>query len=90
MKESKKPSPSTLIPGKNSAKTYDTKSVEEIAYLRFRGFQLVGEPYGQGRFKWARFVDSKELREVAQAFWNGCQEKRLFDELRNAKQFLMD
>lgn len=71
-------------------KTYDTKSVEEIAFLRFQGFRLIGQPFGDGRYKWASFEDSEELRGAIQEFYNGSGEKRLFDELRNAKQFLLD
>ncbi len=71
-------------------KTYDSKSVEEIAFLRFKGFRLIGQPFGDGRYKWASFEDGQELRKAIEAFYNGSPEKRLFDELRNAKQFLLD
>jgi len=69
---------------------YRTKSVEEVAFLRLKGFKLVGPPVGEGRFKYATFEDSDERRIATQNFYNGCDEKRLFDELRNAKQFLLD
>ena len=70
--------------------TFETKSIEEIAFLRYKGFRLVGPPFGEGRYKWARFEDSFDLRSAVQSFYNGSTEKRLFDELRNAKQYLMD
>lgn len=67
-----------------------TKSVEEVAYLRFRGFRLIGSPVGDGRFKWASFERTDALDQALSDFYNGSDEKRLFDELRNAKQFLLD
>jgi len=70
--------------------SYRTKSVEEVAFLRAAGYKLNSEPIGEGRFKWASFEDSLELRQNVRDFYNGSPEKRLFDELRNAKQYLMD
>lgn len=67
-----------------------TKSVEEIAYLRFRGFKHIGPPVGDGRFKWACFEKTPQLEKAIEDFYNGSDAKRLFDELRNAKQFLLD
>lgn len=67
-----------------------SKAVEEVAYLRFKGFKLVGPPIGDGRYKWACFEKSEELDVAIQDFYNGSDAKRLFDELRNAKQFLLD
>jgi len=68
-----------------------TKSIEELAFLRFKGFRLTGPPVGDGgRYKWACFEKSKELDAAIQDFYNGSDAKRLFDELRNAKQFLLD
>lgn len=61
-----------------------------MAYLRFKGFKLVGPPIGDGRYKWACFEKSEELDVAIQDFYNGSDAKRLFDELRNAKQFLLD
>ena len=66
------------------------KAVEEVAFLRFKGFKLVGPPVGDGRYKWACFEKSEELDAEIQNFYNGSDAKRLFDELRNAKQFLLD
>ncbi len=75
---------------KEQSPSYLTKCVEEVAFLRFMGFRLVGQPEGDGRYKWARFANSTELQKAVQDFFNGCDAKRLFDELRNAKQYLMD
>ena len=64
--------------------------MEEVAYLRFRGFKLTGPPVGDGRYKWASFEKSERLDAAIQEFYNGSDAKRLFDELRTAKQFLLD
>ena len=73
-----------------SIEKHRTKSVEEVAYLRFKGFKLVGEPVGDGRYKWALFEDSEKLQKAVEDFYNGSKEKLLFDQLRNAKQYLLD
>ena len=67
-----------------------TKSVEEIAYLRFKGFKFLEPPIGDGKYRWACFPKSERLQKTVQEFYNGSDEKKLFDELRNAKQYLMD
>ncbi len=66
------------------------KSIELIAFLTYRGFSWIGEPLGDGRFKWAAFEDTQELRAAIDEFYRDSNERRLFDHHRRAKQFLLD
>lgn len=70
---------------------FRTKDIDLICFLRFRGFQPLGNPVEDSSgTRWAQFQETAQLRKAVYSFLMGNKEAILLQEFRKTRSFLLD
>jgi len=76
---------------KQKSETFRTKDIDLICFLRFKGFQPLGNPVEDSSgTRWVQFEETPVLKKAVYSFLSGNREANLLQEFRNTRSFLLD
>ena len=70
---------------------FQSKDIDLICYLRFKGFKPLSNPIEDSSgTRWIVFSKTKELESAIVSFYTGTPESELLNEFRKTRSFLLD